>query len=94
MNPFEQIISAMAGVPVLSGARCRGRHALFDPQHGSEPDEIAQARHRQALALCAHCPALAACQWWVDSLPPRRRPRGVVAGRIIAEPKPGKRKAS
>lgn len=87
---FDALISTLAGVPVLSGARCRGRHALFDPQGGQEADDVAAARHAQALALCRQCPALDACHDWLHSLPPRRRPLGVVAGtlRTVRERKP------
>lgn len=83
MNPFEQVLSALAAAPVLRGARCRGRHYLFDPQEGRESDETANARHLQALGLCERCPALSACQAWLDSLPRSKRPCGVVAGRVI-----------
>jgi len=91
VNPFEQLISALAGSPKLRGARCRGHHALFDPQEGNEPDDIAAARHRQAIAVCTRCPALAACTAWVESLPADRRPSGVVAGKLLTAPKARKR---
>lgn len=92
MNSFERLISAMAGVPVLSGARCRGRHATFDSQRDDEPDEVADARHLQALGLCECCPALDACEQWFESLPLSQRPHGVIAGRLHRETKPRKRK--
>jgi WhiB family redox-sensing transcriptional regulator len=87
MNPFEALVSSMAGVPILRGALCRGRHSLMDPQEKGEPDEVVAARHAQAIGLCGRCPALTDCRTWVDSLPPKLRPRGVIAGRVIAETK-------
>ncbi len=90
MNSFESLLSALAGVPVLPGARCRGRHALFDPRGEGEPADAAEARHRQALGLCQRCPALPECQRWVESLPPRHRPFGVIAGQLRPEPQPRK----
>lgn len=94
MNPFEQLISSLAGVPVLRGARCRGRHQLFDPQDDDEPDEVADARHLQALGLCEACPAIVDCEAWFESLPPRKRPFGVIAGQLNREPRQRKQKAS
>lgn len=94
---FDGLLSALAGVPVLRSARCRGRHSLFDPRNDGEPAEVSDARHRQALALCQACPALGECQRWFASLPPRQRPFGVTAGQLRQEPKPKKkneRKAS
>ncbi|MBU3749819.1 MAG: hypothetical protein FGM52_05110 [Mycobacterium sp.] len=93
MNNFESLLSALAGVPVLRGARCRGRHALFDPQRPEEPADVAAARHRQALALCDACPALPGCRTWAAALPIRKRPYGVIAGQLRPEPT-RRRKAS
>lgn len=44
--------------------------------------ELAQAR-TEALRLCSGCPELARCSTWLDSLPKKARPRGVIAGRLI-----------
>jgi len=92
MNPFEELLSTMAKVPVLRGARCRGRHELFDPPGCDEPAAVAQARTEQALRICQSCPALQSCSQWFDSLPPKDRPHGVVAARIC-NPKERKRTA-
>lgn len=75
------LLTALAGAPALPGARCRGRAHLFDPVEFAESPIVLQQRHAQALALCERCPALNRCRAWVDSLPPGKRPRGVVAGR-------------
>lgn len=79
---FDALLSTVAGVPVLRGARCRGRHRLFDPPEEREPADSVAARHRQAVALCEQCPALTPCREWLDGLPLRRRPFGVVAARV------------
>ena len=76
------ILEAVGAAPCLPGAKCRGRHALYDPAvKGEDPDTVA-ARHALAVELCSYCPALDACRSWVDSLPPRQRPHGVVAGKV------------
>lgn len=82
MTQLDTLLLALAGAPALPGARCRGRHHLFDAQNGSESDETVAARHRQAIGLCQHCASLDACREWVDGLPARKRPQGVVAGLI------------
>ena len=87
MNRFEELLSAMAKVPILRGARCRGRHELFDPKGCDEPDDVAQARNAQALRICQSCPALQPCSAWFESLPAKARPLGVIAGRIITQRK-------
>ncbi len=70
--------NVLAAVPSLPGARCRGRTALFDPRPSTDADrEDAEAT---ALALCARCPAADRCRAWFDGLPPKARPKGVVAG--------------
>lgn len=82
MNQLESILEAVGAAPCLPGARCRGRHALFDPAALGEHPDTVDARHAQALGLCAHCPSLARCDEWLYSLPPRRRPLGVIAGTV------------
>jgi hypothetical protein len=82
MSQLDAILEAVGAAPCLPGARCRGRHSLFDPAAlGEDPDTVA-ARHAQALGLCSQCPSLARCEEWLYSLPPRRRPRGVIAGTV------------
>jgi len=86
MSQLDAILEAVGAAPCLPGARCRGRHSLFDPTaKGENPDNTA-ARHAQALTLCEHCPALARCQDWLDNLPARRRPYGVIAGVVRQQP--------
>lgn len=82
MSQLTNLLDAVGAAPALPGARCRGRHHLFDPPSGSEDPETTAQRHAQALGLCEHCPALTRCAEWVASLPPRRRPAGVVAGKV------------
>jgi WhiB family redox-sensing transcriptional regulator len=77
MNAWERLADAVGAAPALPGARCRGRSELFDAE--SVDDE----RTDYAITVCNRCPALAACREWVASLPPGKRPIGVVAGRVI-----------
>lgn len=86
MNPLEQLLSSMDRLPRLDGAKCVGLHRLMDPQHPGEPDTAAAARHHRAMGVCQTCPALPGCRSWLLSLPPRKRPLGVVAGQLITEP--------
>jgi WhiB family redox-sensing transcriptional regulator len=81
-SSFDTLIAQLAGAPALHGARCRGRSHLFDARADREPLPVAEARHAQALGLCARCPALVRCKSWLDDLPVRKRPLGVVAGRV------------
>lgn len=66
---------------------------MFDPQGENEPDHVTEARHLQALRLCQQCPAIVECEQWFDSLRPKDRPLGVIAGRLNIEPT-RRRKAS
>ena len=52
------------GAPVLPGAACRGEDPdlFFAPE--AEPDDVRQARVAKAKAICAGCPARAACLDW------------------------------
>jgi hypothetical protein len=79
VNPAA-LFAAIAAIPRLPGARCRGRHELFDPWDANDPDR--PDVEEEALALCRCCPALAGCEAWFDSLGSKQRPHGVVAGRV------------
>ncbi len=93
MNPAD-LLAALGAVPALPGARCRNRHELFDlAGPDADPDNREYAQNA-ALALCRTCPALAGCQQWFDGLKPSQRPIGVTAGRVVAEPRQRKRRAS
>ena len=81
MTSLDGVWAAL-GVPALPGARCRNRGWLFDERGPHETDATATQRHNQALTLCRQCEALDACAAWVDSLPVRKRPFGVIANRI------------
>lgn len=81
MTSLDGLLGSLIGVPQLPGAKCRGRHRLFDV----DPISSAPQRHAQALLLCDSCPALEPCGRWLDSLTPARRPTGVVAGRIVPD---------
>lgn len=82
MSAMRDLLAALAGVPVLPGAKCRGRAHLFDEARPDEAPDTAEQRHGHAVTLCRSCPALPSCSEWFDSLPRSKRPPGVVAGRI------------
>lgn len=79
------IFGALAGIPLLPEAACRGRWELFDmtiPENpGKLATEVTLAR-AAAVNLCNSCAELSRCREWLDSQPPTRRPYGVTAGRI------------
>lgn len=88
---LTDLVGALAGVPSLPGARCRGRPHLFDEAAPAEPDTVAAARHAQALRLCLNCPSLDPCTAWFLTLTPAKRPTGVIAGRINQSPRTRKK---
>src|SRR6185312_2391511 len=75
---IAELLDALTHAPNLRGAACAGRPELFDVRDGDD----------RAQAVCAACPALAACRSWVDSLPKPLRPSGVIAGRYVPAPRP------
>lgn len=81
-DQLHDLLASLVGAPALPGARCRGRHHLFDERGPDESAETATARHQQALGLCRLCPALASCQQWFGGLPKSQRPPGVIAGAV------------
>lgn len=86
---LAELLDELAVAPRLPGARCAGRHELFDATiEGSTNGaagaaEVAAAR-AEALRLCAGCPELTPCGAWLDSLRPKDQPLGVVAGRLTS----------
>jgi hypothetical protein len=75
-DTWESLLSALLGIPKLTGAKCVSRWRVFDETECPETVEF-------ALNLCGSCPARAACEEWFDSLPSRLRPIGVIAGRVV-----------
>ncbi|GAB3019566.1 WhiB family transcriptional regulator [Mycobacterium bourgelatii] len=75
------LAAAVADIPPLDGAACRGRPDLFDLDPGAEPEQVEHAQ-----AICRTCPALRRCAEWLAATPPPRRPCGVVAGRLVEPP--------
>lgn len=78
MSAWDDLASTLAGVPLLEGARCKGRPERFDVDIRSDREAI-----DWAVFTCGACPALRKCRGWGDSLPPRQRPSGVVAGQLV-----------
>ncbi|MCA2320705.1 hypothetical protein JF732_18840 [Mycobacterium intracellulare] len=78
MSAWEDLAGALAGVPLLEGARCKGRPERFDLDIRSHREAIDWATY-----TCGACPALRKCRRWVDSLPSRQWPSGVVGGRLF-----------
>ena len=81
MNAVTDLLDQLArDIPSLPDAACRGTNVM----------DVPTARDREAVrraqAVCATCPALARCEEWLASLPPHRRPWGVVAGRFVRPP--------
>jgi hypothetical protein len=72
---LQELLGALAGIPPLPGALCRGQWNLFD--EANDPGAI-----EAATRTCELCPALDRCRQWVNGLPPRNRPTGVVAGQL------------
>lgn len=80
---INDLLDSLAGIPRLPGALCRGHHDVFDPPWSEHEDKTdREQRIAFALKLCRSCPALASCTQWLDSLPPKQRPHGVVAGQV------------
>ena len=90
MSTLDALLDAVGAAPALPGARCRGRHHLFDEARPDEAPQTVDQRHAQALMLCSDCPALASCEQFFLSLKPSKRPPGVIAGRIN-QPRPAGR---
>lgn len=84
MTSLDTLLGALLGAPALPGAKCRRRHRLFDEPATGEPAEVVRQRHAQALHLCSVCPARQPCADWFERLPMRKRPFGVIAGRVRA----------
>lgn len=91
-NDIDGLLGALTGAPRLPGARCAGRHELFDPiETGEDPDD-AQERIDAAKYVCRSCPALTDCHAWVLSLPRSRRPPGTTGGVYRDHPSDNKTK--
>jgi WhiB family redox-sensing transcriptional regulator len=73
------LFDAIGLAPSLPGARCRGKHRLFDEAAPGEDPATVAARHAQAIGLCSHCPSLTRCQTWFLGL-------NQVSGRSVLSP--------
>jgi hypothetical protein len=79
---WARLAEHLGAIPDLDGAACKGNPARFD-QPDPPQDPRARARLAAAAAECRRCPVLTACGRWVDGLPARQRPAGIVAGRLF-----------
>lgn len=79
---YDSLIGALADIPNLDRALCKFRHHLFDEAQPGESDTDVERRQAFALRLCAACPELQRCRDYLDSLPPAKKPGGVIAGQI------------
>lgn len=82
MNAYRGLLGALAAAPDLTGALCAGRAHLFDEAAPGEHEDAVAARHGAALQLCVICPVRSPCRAYFLSLPPAKRPGGVIAGRV------------
>ena len=89
VGSVAELLAELAGAPRLAEAACRGHAWAYDPPAANEDRDDVRDRHRLAVAVCRGCPALADCRRWLDALPQRQRPFGVVAGRVRSERKQG-----
>ncbi|MGV0638248.1 hypothetical protein ABVK33_10045 [Mycobacterium kansasii] len=84
-DQLASLLSALGNIPSLPGALCRGHPEIWaeppPPQSDPDPADTAE-RLSFALSACCRCPALAVCRAWYEQLPPRKRPQGVIAGRV------------
>jgi hypothetical protein len=60
MTDLVALVAALASIPRLPGAACRGRWELFDPCHGDDPER--PAAEAAALALCRRLPSVGRLQ--------------------------------
>lgn len=79
---WDELISALDGVPVLHGALCRSRAPLFDST-SDNPEVPAQRAARIAVAqgICQICPALEPCREWAAGTEPVEL-SGVIGGKL------------
>ena len=77
------LLTVAARSPDLAGAVCTdpGVRELFDAAVESTAVEVSE----DALFACSRCPALGACRAWVEGLPAKQRPVGVIGGVVVGE---------
>lgn len=82
---LPQIPDLLTGLvdPRLSGARCAGKHPLFDAEIDGETAEDRSDRLTWARQQCARCPVVSACR---TAGLEQEHPLGVWAGRVHGQP--------
>lgn len=88
MTNWIHMSELLAALPELPGAACKGHSDLYEGTIAEQDKDAGRAEvqnaRKAALRLCHDCPALSPCRVWLDGLRPMCRPRGVVAGQVIA----------
>lgn len=79
---LDDLADAVANIPPLPEARCRGMWHAFDPARDDETPEQTAQRHQLAIRICHRCPELAPCNRWVGGLSVARLPGGIVAAKL------------
>lgn len=75
--------------PRLEGARCAGRHPLFDAELDGEAAEARSARLAWARTECARCPVQGLCRTAASE---QDHPLGIWGGKVYGLPgRPGRK---
>lgn len=82
MTDWDNLAGALIGIPDLAKGLCVGLPEIFDEASPGEAPAVVEQRYAEALRLCASCPELQPCRDYLDSLPPAKKPGGVVAGQV------------
>ncbi|WP_277371061.1 WhiB family transcriptional regulator [Rhodococcus rhodochrous] len=87
MSPrvFPQIPNPIAALidERLTGARCAGRHPLFDAELEFETPEARTSRLSWAAGQCRQCPVASACQ---TAATEQEHPLGIWNARVYGQP--------
>ena len=80
MSAINGVLDAIAAAPDLRRGRCVGQWEVWDSW-----DDVGLVEY--AIAGCQSCAELQKCRDYVESLPARHRPHGVIAGVCRRPPK-------
>lgn len=87
-GPIDLLRAVLDASEHLRGTKpaCAGSAELFEPSAKTEDPDIREYRQAAALAACARCPALPACQRWFATETPTHWTDWIVAGQHITQP--------